>query len=184
MSDPARRRLTASEFIAWAMERPEHEHYELVGGEVVAMAPERIGHARMKFRVARRLAEAIEGAGLDCEVFVDGVSLRVNDATVYEPDVMLRCGPALKSEINEITDPLLIVEVLSPSTQGTDTGVKFSDYFGIPPVQHYLLVNPETPVIIHHRREAGDAIATQIIRDGRLRLEPPGIEIAGVLPES
>lgn len=82
MSDPAKKRLTANEFIAWAMERPEHEHYELVGGEIVAMTPERIGHARMKFRVARRLAEAIESAGLDCEVFVDGVSLRVSDATV------------------------------------------------------------------------------------------------------
>lgn len=182
MSDPAKKRLTASEFIAWAMERPEHEHYELVGGEIVAMTPERIGHARMKFRVARRLAEAIEGAGLDCEVFVDGVSLRVSDATVYEPDVMLRCGPRLESEITAITDPLAIVEVLSPSTQGTDTGVKFTDYFAIPSVQHYLLINPETPVIVHHRREAGDAIATQIIRNGGLRLDPPGIEIAGLFP--
>lgn len=95
---------------------------------------------------------------------------------------MLRCGPRLESEITAITDPLAIVEVLSPSTQGTDTGVKFTDYFAIPSVQHYLLVNPETPVIVHHRREAGDAIATQIIRNGRLRLDPPGIEVAGLFP--
>jgi Uma2 family endonuclease len=57
-------RMTADEFIAWAMEQPEGERYELVAGQVVAIAPERVGHGRTKFRVARRLAEAIEAANL------------------------------------------------------------------------------------------------------------------------
>jgi Uma2 family endonuclease len=43
--------MTADEFIAWAMQQPEGQHYELVAGEVVAMAPERAAHGRMKGRI-------------------------------------------------------------------------------------------------------------------------------------
>jgi hypothetical protein len=48
MRAPARKRMTTDEFLAWAAEQPEGERYELVAGEVVAMAPERLGHARVK----------------------------------------------------------------------------------------------------------------------------------------
>src|ERR1700693_5885857 len=95
MSAPAPARMTADEFIAWAMEQPEHEHYELVTGEIVAMAPERAVHARLKFRMARRMAEAIETAGLPCEAFVDGLGVQIDTNTVYEPDVLVRCGTPL-----------------------------------------------------------------------------------------
>jgi Uma2 family endonuclease len=66
MSATAKQRMTADEFIAWAMEQPEGTHYELVAGEVVAMAPERAVHGRTKLRFARRFAEAIEAAHLSC----------------------------------------------------------------------------------------------------------------------
>ena len=60
MSDPARKRMTSDEFIAWAMEQPETCRYELFAGEVVAMAPERVAHALTKQHIWRRLTEAIE----------------------------------------------------------------------------------------------------------------------------
>jgi Uma2 family endonuclease len=44
MSDPVRKKMSADEFIAWALTRPEGEHYELVNGEVVVMPPERSAH--------------------------------------------------------------------------------------------------------------------------------------------
>ena len=80
MSEPVRLpRMSSDEFIAWAMEQPEGKRYELVGGEVVGMAPERAAHTRVKFRVARRLAEAVEAAGLPCEVFTDGMTVQVDE---------------------------------------------------------------------------------------------------------
>lgn len=179
MSDAVPRpRMTADEFLAWAMERPETEHYELVAGEVVAMAPERLAHVRAKQRIFLRLTEAVTRQGLPCEVLIDGVVVEVDDFTVYEPDVLARCGPALSDETVRLRDPLIVVEVLSPSSRAVDTGLKFSDYFRIPSLRHYLVVRAETRTVIHHARTEDGTILTRIIRDGRLRLDPPGIEIA------
>ncbi len=85
MTEPARAQMTADEFLTWAMTRPEGEHYELVAGEVVAMAPERAAHGRVKGRIFRKLSEAIERTGLPCEVYVDGMSVEVDANTLYQP---------------------------------------------------------------------------------------------------
>ena len=83
-------RMTADQFVAWAMRQPEGERYELVAGEVVAMAPERAGHSRAKSRIHRALADAVAAAGLPCEAFPDGMAVRIGDDTVYEPDALVR----------------------------------------------------------------------------------------------
>ncbi len=51
MSEPAPKRMTSDEFLAWAMEQPEGYRYELVAGEIVGMAPERAAHTRTKGRI-------------------------------------------------------------------------------------------------------------------------------------
>ena len=66
MSLPKPLRMSADEFLAWAMEQPEGRRYELASGEVVAMAPERAAHALTKFAVARALRDAVREAGLSC----------------------------------------------------------------------------------------------------------------------
>jgi Uma2 family endonuclease len=180
MSAVALPRMTADQFIAWAMQRPETEHYELVAGEVVAMAPERVAHVRGKQRMFRALDDAIAAAGLPCEAFVDGVSVQVDEATVYQPDALVRCGPPLSGETVKISDPLIVVEVLSPSRRAVDTGLKFTDYFRLPSVRHYLIVRAEARTIIHHRRDDAGDIQTRIIRDGPLTLDPPGIVLGTV----
>ncbi len=68
-----------------------------------------------------------------------------------------------------------MVEVLSPSTAADDHGLKLDGYFSIKSVEHYLIVDPDRRVMIHHRRTT-DAIETRILREGALRLEPPGLE--------
>lgn len=179
MSDPVRLpRMTADEFIAWAMERPETEHYELVAGEVVAMVPERLAHVRAKQRIVRRLEEAIERAGLPCEAFVDGLAVAVDARTVFEPDALVRCGPKLADDAVRIDDPMIVVEVLSPSTRSVDTGLKFTEYFRLPSIRHYLVVRAETRTVVRHARTGDGSIATRLVHDGRLRLDPPGIELA------
>jgi Uma2 family endonuclease len=177
MSASALPRMTADQFLAWATEQPDAKHYELVAGEIVAMAPERVGHLRAKMRVTQRLTEAIARAGLPCEAFIHGVIVQVDHATIYEPDAMVRCGPPLGDDTIKVTDPMIVVEVLSPSTSGVDTGTKLIDYFRIPLVRHYLIVRAERRTIIHHaRNEAGD-ISTRIVSDGVLSLDPPCIEL-------
>jgi Uma2 family endonuclease len=118
--------MTADEFIAWAMEQPETEHYELAGGEVISMAPERVTHARAKYHIARRLSAAIDTSGLDCETFIDGLAVVVDNNTVYEPDVLVRCGTDLEGGVVRISDPVIVVEVLSRSTKGRNMTDPFS----------------------------------------------------------
>lgn len=179
MSDPARLpRMTADEFIAWAMERPEGEHYELVAGEVIAMAPERSAHALIKFAIARRLFDAVAAAGLRCTVYPDGMAVRVDETTLYEPDAMVRCGDPLSGGATTVTDPLIIVEVRSRSTAALDAGEKLAGYMRIPALRHYLIVAIENRAVIHHARAGDGSIATRIAREFPLRLDPPGIDLA------
>ncbi len=181
MSDPARfPRMTSDEFIVWAMEQPEGKRYELVAGEVFAMAPERSVHALAKFRIARRLAEAVEAAGLPCTVYPDGMAVIVDADTTYEPDAMLRCGEELSDDTVKVFDPLVVIEVASPSTQSLDAGDKLADYFRVPALRHYLIVRTKGKIVIHYVRDEGGTITTRIIRDGTVELDPPGIVVRGL----
>jgi len=182
MSDPVREKMTADEFIAWAMTRPEGEHYELVAGEIVAMAPERSAHGLIKAHIVYRLRGELDAVGLPCDVYTGDMSVRIDAATVYEPDVLVRCGERLDPDAVEVTDPVIVVEVRSPSTGGRDAGAKLDDYFRLPSVVHYLIVKPENRTIIHHRRETEGMISTRIIRDGPVRLDPPGVELSDPFP--
>jgi len=160
------------------MERPETEHYELVARETVAMASERAGHARAKFRIARQLSEAVEAARLPCTVFPDGMAVLVDTDTVYEPDAFVRCDEDIPPDAGKVTDPLIAVEVLSPSSRPVDTGLRFTDYFRIPSIRHALVVRAETRAVVHHARAEDGSIATRIVEGRRLRLDLPGVELA------
>ena len=182
MSEQARKRMTSDEFIAWAMEQPETCHYELLDGEVVAMAPERVAHTLTKFHIARQMADQVEAANLACHVYPDGISVEVDAQTVYEPDALLRCGPRLPGNAIKLNDPLIVVEVQSPSTSSRDVGPKLIDYFRLPSVGHYLIVRTTNRTIIHHARGENGIILTRIIRDGPIVLDPPGITLTDCFP--
>jgi Uma2 family endonuclease len=175
-TQPLPSNFTADTFIVWALAQPQGS-FELVGGEVIAMSPERAGHARAKLGIVSALASAISRAGLDCEAFTDGMTVRIDDSTVYEPDALVRCGPRVPDDAIEIPDPTIVVEVVSRSSRSTDSGAKLGDYFTLPSVRHYLVANADTGTITHHRRsEAGD-ISTRLLREGELVLDPPGLTL-------
>ncbi len=180
MSDFAHAPMTSDEFIAWAMQQPDGARYELVGGEVVRMASERVEHGRVKFRVARLMADAVEKAGLACEVFTDGMAVQVDEHTTYEPDALIRCGDRLAGALTKLVDPLVVVEVVSPSTASVDAGAKLADYFRIPSLRQYLIVRTKDRTVIQHTRADDGGILTRIVRDGAVELDPPGIVLAGL----
>jgi Uma2 family endonuclease len=182
VSEQARGRMTSDEFIAWAMEQPETEHYELIDGEVVAMAPERSAHALTKFHIARRMAEALEAGNLPCCVYPDGMSVEASEHTVYEPDALVRCGAPLPPDAIKLSDPVIIVEVLSPSTSSRDVGPKLMDYFRLPSLRHYIIVRIENRTIVHHERGENGIILTRIVRDGPIVMDPPGITLTDCFP--
>lgn len=171
------RRMTSREFVAWAGGRPAGERYELVAGEVVAMAPERASHNRVKFNIALTLRAAVQAAGLPCQTFTDGMAVAIDDETTYEPDAMVRRGEPVPDEATVVTDPVVVVEVVSPSSGGVDSGGKLADYFKLTSVRHYLVVRPRRRTVVHHRRGDDDRIQTSIVAAGTLELTPPGVSV-------
>jgi Uma2 family endonuclease len=176
MTAQPKRRMTVPEFLAWAAAQPTGR-YELVRGEVVAMAPERARHNLAKAAVFRALSDAVAQARVPCTVFTDGMTVVIDKECSREPDAAVQCGVATDLDSSILESPLIVVEVASPSSERDDTGDKLVEYFSVPSIRHYLIVKPEKNVVIHHaRNEAGD-ITTRIVSDGEISLVPPGMSV-------
>ena len=104
--------------------------------------------------------------------------VRIDDTTAYEPDAQVYCGEKLQGTALEVPNPVIVNEVLSPSTQRVDVAQKLAGYFRLPSVAHYLIVDPTQPTVIHHARGTGDIIATRVVTEGGIVLDPPGIALS------
>jgi Uma2 family endonuclease len=169
-------KMTVDEYLSWAEGR--EGRFELYAGVVYAMAPERAGHARTKYAVQSALVAAIKRAGVLCHMLPNGMTVRVDHDTAHEPDALAYCGSELPGSAIEVPNPVIVVEVLSPSARHIDASAKLAGYFRVASVAHYLIVDPDQHIVIHHRRDEGDVIATRIVGEGSLRLDPPGLELA------
>ena len=175
--------MTVPEFLVWAAAQPQGR-YELVRGEVIAMAPERARHNLVKFAVARALDDAIKRAGLPCTVFTDGMTVVIDKDTSREPDAAVQCGAATDLDSMILQAPLIVVEITSPSSERDDTVDKLVEYFSVASIKHYLIVNPAKKVVIHHARGDTAAITTRILSAGEIELVPPGmiVSVDALLP--
>jgi Uma2 family endonuclease len=158
--------MTVEEFLPWAEGR--EGRWELHDGVPVPlssgplmMSPERLGHTRVKGTVFAALAEGVKRTGLRCEAFTDGISVRIDARTTFEPDASVICGARRPDDAIAVADPIIVVEVLSVNTAAIDHGRKLSGYFSLTSVQHYLILDPDRRVVIHHKRGSGDAIETK-----------------------
>ena len=140
--------MTVDEFLAWAVEQTGR--YELEDGHTIAMAPERMGHVLAKTSSFNALGAAVAAGKLPCRALPDGAAVRINAATLYEPDAMVFCGDAPPRDDLAIVAPIIVVEVLSPSTGRRDSHEKLVGYFTVPSIQHYLIVDADRRVLVHH----------------------------------
>lgn len=173
MTIALRRPLTVEDYVAWANAQTERQRTELINGQIVAMAPERVEHGEVKLAAAIALRTAIARAGLDCHALGHGMTVRIDDHTAYEPDALVYCGERLARGSLIATAPIVIVEVLSPATAHTDTSAKLIGYFKLPSVMHYLVLDPEARNVTHHARDR----LPNVLRAGLLRLDPPGLDL-------
>jgi len=121
MNKLAFERMTVPEFLAWA-ETQENPRYELIDGQPVATAPEHSEHVRAKMRAANALEAAIGSAGVVCEALVAGLTVEIDPSTGYVPDALVNCGEPGAPDAMTAPNPVIVVEVMSPSTRGIDTG--------------------------------------------------------------
>jgi Uma2 family endonuclease len=172
----AQRKMTVDEFLAWA--EGQEGRWELHNGVPYAMPSERLGHIRIKYRIYFALQRAIQKAGLPCHVEGDGTGVRISSHVMHNPDAVVYSGPELPDDALEVPNPIVLVEVVSPSTRKYDDTVKANDYFSLPSVHHYLIVDSNGPPVVHRSRQADGTILKSDVRDGKLMLSPPGIELA------
>ena len=172
-----KQRMKVPEFLAWANEQLD-SRYELVDGEVVAMAPDRLRHNLVKLEVAVALREAVKAAGLPCTVFTDGAGVVINDETTRLPDASVQCGIKVRPNRMVLEAPLIVVEVVSPSSEQQDLGAKLIEYFSVPSIRHYMIVLPEKRAVVHHTRNGEGKLSTYIGRSGDIRLDPPGMTVS------
>ena len=161
-------------FRRWYEAQPKGR-FERVDGRIVAMAPERGAHLRVKGAIYKALDRAVTLAGVPCQTLPDGATVETGDSD-YEPDALVNCGEPMGDDAIAAPHPVIIVEVLSPGTASTDTGGKLADYFRVPSVAHYLIVHPTRRTVTHHRR-TDTGIDTRIVGNGPITMAPPGIVI-------
>ncbi len=169
-------RMTVNEFLPWAKQQPEH--WELFDGVPMAMAPERIVHGDTKYRAARAFDAAIGKARVPCRFVLDSAAVRIDARNSYQPDVLVYCGDPISGEALEVPNPVVVVEVLSPGNAMTDLRDKLQGYFRVSSIAHYLIIDPDKRLIIHHTRGHDDVIGTRIITSGSVSLDPPGLALS------
>jgi Uma2 family endonuclease len=169
--------MTLDEFLPWAEAKPkEAGKLELLDGMVIVQQSQRWAHATFKYEVYAALKVAIREAAIPYFAAPEGLTVRITPRTGFEPDAAVAPLPLPAGDSLEIDNPILVVEVLSPSTAKIDTTVKLKRYFEVPSIQHYLIVDPEGATVVHHRRSASGAIETRVIDDrSDLVIDPPGL---------
>jgi Uma2 family endonuclease len=178
-------KMNVDEFLAWSEGLPkEAGRFELWDGEIIekrgaagTMNAERSQHWRAKLAMTLALIKAIEKSGIEGHVAVEGPTVRFSSGKAVDPDVLVHFGPPVPRGALEVPNPAIVVEVLSPSTAKFDLSQKMQGYFTLPSVQHYVVIDPDKPLIIHHQRGDGDALVTRFVSASSLRLEPPGLHV-------
>ncbi len=164
-------RTTYAEYLA--LERSSGVRHEFVGGFACAMAGGEPEHARLALSVGAELRQLMRGG--PCRVFSSDLKVRVPaSGNAYYADGTVVCGPLARDAVDTVavTNPTLIVEVLSPSTERFDRGDKFADYQLLESLRHYLMVSVGRRRIEHYRRNPDGTWTLTVVTAGEVLALP------------
>ncbi len=141
MASVPHKRYSVDEYLVIdAQSNQRHEYYR---GEIFAMVGSTPNHVRIVRNLMRMIDQHLQ-AGSGCEVFFTDLQLLVEASELYTyPDIAVACPP--KFEGRALTNPKMICEVLSPSTEKYDRGTKFDFYRKLESLEEYILVSQRQP---------------------------------------
>ena len=182
-------RMTCEQFLEWTDARSvalpcDEPKWELFDGVPEMQEHETWRHARSKYRLTRVIEDAIERAGAGLEVGIDGLGVRIASNESYQPEAVVFPKGLIGDGDRYAPEPVVVVEVLSPSTRNKDLRIKVEGYARVASIQHYLVVDPETNEVLHYRRVGLALIPdASALTTGTLRLDPPGLvlDVASML---
>jgi len=161
---------TIEEFDAWHARQPER--WEFQWGRVSLMAPASMNHSIIKQNLFAILRTAL--AGTPCRAYVDGPQIRTDEISAI-PDVVVSCAP-IDHSTPTIAEPVILAEVVSPSSEGIDPMRKWFAYRKIPSLRHYLVLSQERREVQVHSR-AGDLWHERFVTEGALELDDPPLRL-------
>lgn len=152
-------RITVAEYLEG--ERDANVRHEYIDGQVYAKSGASDRHNRISLNIVTRLHDQL-GAG-PCEAFVSDMKLFVSPSLFYYPDVMVSCDQPASDHYFR-TEPGLLVEVMSPSTERTDRHEKLQAYLKIPSLREFAIILQDGMEVELHRR-TDDGWQTEIYRE-------------------
>lgn len=171
MNVALRLRMTTEEFLAWEESQPER--WEFDGFRPVAMAGGTVNHNVITGGIFAAIREQLRGS--PCRAHIEGMKIEV-DGSIRYPDVFVACGPA-SGKATVADNPVVVFEVLSPSTVNTDVIVKSREYRATASIMRYVLVAQDRIAIEVHTRRGEDWVVTSIVDPDAL-LEMPEIGVS------
>jgi Uma2 family endonuclease len=149
-------RITQEEYLE--LERTSEIKHEYFNGEIFAMTGGSLNHNRISRNIDRKLGNQLEGS--PCENFVGDMRVKIQGHEKYTyPDITVVCGNIELEKIKGVEtllNPIVIMEILSESTEAYDRGTKFRHYRLIPSLQEYILVSQDHCLVELYRRGEND----------------------------
>jgi Uma2 family endonuclease len=177
MSTVASTFLTPQEYLE--RERAAERKSEYYGGEMFAMAGASFAHVVIVTNLVAELATKLKQKA--CGVYSTDLRLAVSPTGLYTyPDLMIICGKPVfvDAHLDTVTNPVVVIEVLSSSTEGYDRGRKFESYRAIPSLMEYLTVSQDKIHVEIHTRQTDDTWLLKDVRDsGPVKLQSIGVEL-------
>lgn len=169
--------VTPQEYLR--LEREAEFRHEYVNGEIFEMAGTNRRHNQISTNLIRIIATQILDRG--CSVYGTDMRVRIPNENYTYPDVVAICGDEQFEDASEdnLLNPIVIIEVLSRSTEAYDRGAKFEQYQTIPSFQEYLLVTQEPYRVEHFVRQDVSTWTYFEFRkpDDKVRLDAIGCEL-------
>lgn len=150
--------MTADEFLDWHASLAEGR-WELIGGvPVEMMTGARRRHNLVAVNTTVALLTCLRGRG--CDVMASDAAVRISDLQVRYPDVVVDCGEGEPDDL-AAREPVLIVEIASPSTREFDAVRKLREYQSLPSSRYVLLIEPDEVDVQFYTRTEGGWTLTQ-----------------------
>ena len=165
-----KQKWTVEEYLA--MERASEEKHEFLDGEIYLMSGASFNHNQIVGRTLGLLFVQLQNG--PCDVLPSDMRVKVNDSGLYTyPDIIVICGEPKVEETEQDTllNPTVIIEVLSPSTEGYDRGKKFQHYRALDSLQEYVLIAQDQARIERYLRQPSgewllsDAVGLEAVID-------------------
>lgn len=152
---PPKSYLSAEEYLA--LDRSSDFRSEYVDGEMVAMAGGSWEHSLIIGNALAELKQQLRGG--PCKVHASDLRVQAADGLRTYPDVVVVCGePSFADKHRDtVTNPKLIIEVLSPTTESYDRGRKFESYRTLPSLEEYVLISQDRPRVERFLRQQDSA---------------------------